>query len=82
MTYEVGDKVVIMEGGRWSNSDSNPHGVIGFVFHPSGDGWYQVKWSNTECNSYEAGDLKVLGNSGMSREEVLQWWKDLGGVLI
>lgn len=79
MGYEVGQKVVIPEGSQYYNQNHsrNPNDIIGIVVGVGrGDGWFNVYWSNGECNSYKDGDLKVLGDTGMDESEIEAWWKE------
>lgn len=65
----VGAKVTIDEGSPyWNENDKyNPRGIVGRVTGVTSeeesehDIWWGVYWSNGHSNSYEQGDLKVLG---------------------
>lgn len=79
MGYEVGQKVVIPEGSKYytANYPKNPNDIIGIVAGDDREGvWFTVYWSNGESNSYEDGDLKVLGDTGMDESEIEAWWKE------
>ncbi|QVG64250.1 hypothetical protein Bestia_00017 [Acinetobacter phage Bestia] len=67
---QVGTKVTLSKESEWWNDDgmfNNPQGIAGVVIRNQLDGckvhgWpYQVQWDNDESNSYNAVDLKVLG---------------------
>lgn len=73
--YTVGDKVYIHEGSKyWSyNTVGNPRDQIGVVFFRKPNGSVRVRWQNGCTNSYYSGELTVLGNTGMSKEEAMVW---------
>ena len=65
----IGAKVTIDEGSTYWNEDDryNPRGIVGRVTEiaaeseDGGEIWWRVDWSNGHTNSYEHGDLKILG---------------------
>lgn len=71
MDIKVGTKVTLDKESQWWNDSDrdlgNPQGIVGVVIRNQIDGCkyttlpYQVKWSDGDRNSYDADDLKVLG---------------------
>lgn len=67
----IGTKVTLSKDSRWWNDEDmplgNPQGIAGVVTRNQLDGCkvchlpYQVQWNNGQRNSYDAVDLKVLG---------------------
>lgn len=68
---KVGTKVTLSKESKWWNDEDmplgNPQGIAGVVIRNQLDGCkvchlpYQVQWDNGQRNSYDAVDLKVLG---------------------
>lgn len=66
----IGTKVTLSKESEWWNDEgmfNNPQGIAGVVIRNELDGYkvchlpYQVQWDNGQRNSYDAVDLKVLG---------------------
>ena len=65
----IGAKVTLDEKSCWYGSTwkQNPKGIVGEVISLSCEeneddrAWWDIKWSNGERNTYQDGDLKVLG---------------------
>ncbi|QVG64084.1 hypothetical protein Herod_00019 [Acinetobacter phage Herod] len=66
----IGTKVTLSKESEWWSDDGmfdNPQGIAGVVTRNQLDGCkvchlpYQVQWNNGQRNSYDAFDLKVLG---------------------
>lgn len=67
----IGAKVTIDEKSCWYGSTwkQNPRDIVGRVVGLNCEEvdddleWWDVKWSNGERNTYQDGDLKVLGEA-------------------
>lgn len=65
----IGAKVTIDSKSIYYRStwQGNPVGIVGVVVsivdedEEEDEIWWKVKWSNGEANTYQDGDLKVLG---------------------
>lgn len=65
----IGAKVTIDSKSVYYRStwNRNPTGIVGVVVsivdedEEEDEIWWKVKWSNGETNTYQDGDLKVLG---------------------
>jgi len=65
----IGAKVTIDKlSPYWNENDRyNPRGIVGKVTgvlsedQSANETWWRVEWSNGHMNSYEDGDLKILG---------------------
>lgn len=78
MFYEVGDKVTLSPDSVWWREDSqhNPRDMVGLIKSVAPKGKYcYVIWENGIENSYGDSDLKVLGNTGMTKAEVEVWYE-------
>lgn len=76
MIYEVGDKVTLSPKSCYWGEDTryNPRDVLGVIYLVASPNYCYVAWENGETNSYGEYDLKVLGNTGMDKEQARYWY--------